>query len=137
MKLSTTQRSLSVQAMMIATHNGSRVTGIQSRDHFHLQEATTYQPFLVSFYSKNIVREWSRSQCSPSWILSGRFWLFLITLFHIRFCSDHKYERCEEIVENELPANLVRCVFCSQKFKGKTGLEKHEKHCDAFKKLKK
>ena len=39
--------------------------------------------------------------------------------------------------EAEAPSKLVPCVFCSKKFKGLVGLEKHENHCEAFKLLKK
>ena len=50
------------------------------------------------------------------------------------FFSDHKYNKKEESVEKHVP-KLELCVYCNEKFKGLIGLQKHEKHCDAFKKM--
>ena len=45
--------------------------------------------------------------------------------------------RADEIEENILTDGLIPCSFCCKMCKGVHGLEKHEKHCNAFKILNK
>ena len=44
-------------------------------------------------------------------------------------------ESSDEETEVETSDNLVPCPYCCQFFKGIRGVKRHEKSCDAFKKL--
>ena len=45
--------------------------------------------------------------------------------------------RADEIEENIVTDGLIPCSYCCKMCKGVRGLEKHEKHCNAYKILNK